>query len=137
MKYPKSPSEKVHGIVYFGRMLEKIRLHQAGELHTDLHANLGKGFDQRCLNFLGVSYEDLCHQVAEGIDDEAALEWCFTHGKRPSPEEIEIWNEFMRKCGWNDGLSEILARRKTESGFADRDDIQTIFQYIDADEGRL
>jgi hypothetical protein len=33
-------------------------------------------------------------------------------------------------------MTEILLRRKKESGFETRDDIQTLFQYIDADEGR-
>jgi hypothetical protein len=33
-------------------------------------------------------------------------------------------------------VSEILIRRKKESGFETRDEIQTMFDYIDADEGR-
>jgi hypothetical protein len=43
----------------------------------------------------------------------------------------------MRKRGWNDGVSEMLQRRKKEAGMMDRSDIQTAFQFIDADEGRL
>jgi len=34
-------------------------------------------------------------------------------------------------------VSEILARRKAEGGMSDRSDIQTAFQFIDADEGRF
>ncbi|MEI6279414.1 MAG: DUF5069 domain-containing protein [Verrucomicrobiae bacterium] len=136
MKYPKSPSEKVGGIVYFGRMVEKIRLMAAGTLHPELHANLGKGFDERCANFLGVGYEALRERVLGGLDDNEALEWCFKNGRRPTDEQIEIWNDFMLKRGWNDEISEILVRRKKESGFESRDDIRTIFEYIDADEGR-
>ena len=137
MKYPKSPQEKVGGIVYFGRMVEKIRLMAAGELHADLHANLGKGFDERCVDFLGVKYDALRAKVLEGMDDVQALEWCFENGKRPPESEIEVWDSFMSKRGWNDDVSEILARRKKESGFESRDDIRTMFEYIDADEGRL
>ena len=137
MKYPKSPQEKTGGIVYFGRMVEKIRLMAAGELHPDLHANLGKGFDERCVDFLGVNYDALRAKVLEGLDDAQALEWCFKNGKHPSENEIEIWNSFMCKRGWNDEVAEILARRKKESGFEARDDIRTMFEYIDADEGRL
>ena len=136
MKYPKSPSEKVGGIVYFGRMVEKIRLMAAEALHPDLHANLGKGFDQRCVNFLGVKYEALRERVLAGLNDSQALEWCFASGIRPTGEQIEIWNDFMLKRGWNDEISEILLRRKKESGLEARDDIRTIFEYIDADEGR-
>jgi hypothetical protein len=42
----------------------------------------------------------------------------------------------MRKRGWNDVATERLIQRKAESGFAQREDIQTFFDYIDADEGR-
>jgi len=43
----------------------------------------------------------------------------------------------MRKRGWNDEISETLTRRKKEGGLAERADIETMFQFIDADEGRL
>ena len=137
MKYPKSPAEKTGGIVYFGRMVEKIRLMSSGELHPDLHANLGKGFDERCVDFLGVKYDALRGKILEGLSDGQALEWCFANGKRPTEDEIEVWSGFMSKRGWNDEVTEILTRRKKESGFESRDEIQTMFQYIDADEGRL
>jgi len=137
MKYPKSPQEKTGGIVYFGRMVEKISLMASGELHPDLHANLGKAFDQRCVDFLGVGYEALREAVLKGLDDRQAIDWCFENGRRPTDEQIEVWNGFMSKRGWNDDVSKTLASRKKESGFEERDDIQTMFQYIDADEGRL
>lgn len=136
MKYPRSPKDTVGGIVYFGRMIDKIRLMNAGELHPELHANLGKGFDERASSLVGVSYETLRARLGEGGTDDEILAWCFQNGTRPSEEQIEIWNGFMLKRGWNDELSETLVRRKKESGFEARDDIQTIFQYIDADEGR-
>ena len=137
MKNPRSPQDQVGGIVYFGRMADKIRLLASGELHTDLHANLGTGFDLRCTNFLGVIYEPLRANIEKGMSDKEALEWCFENGRKPSDEQIEVWNEFMRKRGWNDEATEILVRRKKESGFESRDEIQTMFQYIDADEGRF
>jgi gluconokinase len=136
MKYPRSPKETVGGIVYVGRMIDKIRLMEAGELHPELHANLGKGFDERALSFLGVGYDAMRERVRLGGSDDEVLEWCFENGNRPSGEWIEIWNGFMTKRGWNDEMTEILVRRKKESGFEGRGDIQTIFQYIDADEGR-
>ena len=136
MKYPRSPYEKVGGVVYFGRMLDKIRLKAADELHPDLHQNLGAGFDKRCVDFLHVAYEELARRVVEGLNDEGALEWCFAAGRTPTEDEIYIWNEFMRKRGWNDEGTEILNRRKRESGLWDRDDVHTMFDYIDADEGR-
>jgi hypothetical protein len=136
MKYPRSPYAKVGGIVYFGRMVGKIRLQAAGELPEGYEENLGKGFDKRCVNFLRVSYEDLATEVRSGLSDEEVLDWCFAHGRQPDEEQIEIWNEFMRKRGWNDSGTEILLRRKQESGLEGRDDIVTMFDYLDADEGR-
>ena len=62
----RSPSEKIGGLFYFGRMLDKIRLHAKGELPPDYHANLGKGFDEKCVKFLRVNYDDLVERVKEG-----------------------------------------------------------------------
>src|SRR6266699_6952283 len=139
MKIPglRHSAEQVGGIVFFGRMLDKIRLHAKGKLPPDYHANLGKGFDEKCVKFLRVNYDDLVESVKEGGADEEILEWCFDVGRRPTEDDVYVWNEFMRKRGWNDEVSEILNRRKQEAGMSDRSDIETSFQFIDADEGRL
>jgi len=133
----RSPSEKMDGLFYFGRMLDKIRLHAKGELPLDYHANLGKGFDEKCVTFLRVNYDQLIERVKKGGTDEEILQWCFSVGRRPSASDLYVWNEFMRKRGWNDEVSEMVTRRKAEAGMSDRGDIETSFQFIDADEGRL
>jgi hypothetical protein len=133
----RSPSKKVGGLFYFGRMLDKIRMHAKGQLPSDYHANLGKGFDEKCVKFLRINYDRLVDRVKQGGTDEEILQWCFDHGHRPSQDDIYVWNEFMRKRGWNDEVSEILKRRKQEAGMTDRLDIETAFQFIDADEARL
>jgi len=133
----RSPYEKVGGLFYFGRMLDKIRQHLKGDLPSEYHANLGKGFDEKCVRLLRLNYDQLVERVKDGGTDEQILQWCFTVGRRPSEDDIYVWNEFMRKRGWNDEVSEILKRRKAEAGMSDRSDIQTAFQFIDADEGRL
>ena len=68
--------------------------------------------------------------------DEELLDWALNAGRHPDEEEMEVWNEFMRKRGWKDAGSATLAQRKAAGGFAERDDIETFFQFIDADEGR-
>ena len=135
----RSPAERVGGLVYFGRMIDKIRLHHARKLPPDYLPGLGSGFDERCVHFLRISYQAFVDRVlaAEGSSDEQLLEWALHEGRHPDEEEIEVWNEFMRKRGWKDEASRRLAERKAESGFADRADIETFFQYIDADEGRF
>ena len=132
----RSPAEKVGGIFHFGRMIDKIRAHARGELPEDHVPQLGKGFDGRCVRFLGLNYEEVAARTKEGGSDEELLAWALQNGRKPSEEEIEIWNEFMRKCGWDDDVTVTLERRKAESGLTSRDDIRTMFQYIDADEGR-
>lgn len=132
----RSPFIRVGGLVYFGRLVDKIRAHAAGKLSAEYQANLGKGFDEFCVHFLRVDYTQLADRVKEGGSDEEILQWCFANGRRPADEEIYIWNEFMRKRGWNDEISETLKRRKKESGMAGRSEISTMFEYIDADEGR-
>ena len=132
----RSPAAKVGGVVYFGRMIDKIRVHADGKLPSDYQPNLGSGFDGNCLTFLRVQYPQLVDRVKQGGSDEDILRWCFEQGSEPSPDEIEVWNEFMRKRGWNDEVAEFLTRRKKESGMAGRSEIKTMFEYIDVDEGR-
>ncbi|HEY0370161.1 MAG TPA: DUF5069 domain-containing protein [Chthoniobacterales bacterium] len=133
----RSPASKVAGIVYFGRMIDKIKANAQGLLPSDYQANLGKGFDARCTRFLRVDYNQLVHRVLQhdGSDDEI-LQWCFTNGRKPEPDEIHVWNEYMRKVGWNDETSPTLMRRKKEAGMAGRSEIRTMFEFIDVDEGR-
>lgn len=132
----RSPFAKVGGLFFFGRTLDKIKAHAKGQLPPDYQPNLGKGFDENILKFLGVDYGELVERVKQGGSDEEILRWCFEKGRKPSEDEIRVWNEFMRKRGWNDELSEILKRRKKESGMAGRSEIETMFAFIDADEGR-
>jgi hypothetical protein len=132
----RSPSAKVGGLFYFGRMLDKIRSHAKGVLPAGYHSNLGKGFDEKCATFLRTDYDQLVERVKQGGTDEEILQWCFSVGRRSSEDDIYVWNEFMRKRGWNDEVSETLRRRKREAGMAGRLEIETAFQFIDADEGR-
>ena len=132
----RSPYGKVGDLFYFGRMLDKIRSHAKGELPLEYQVNLGKGFDKKCVTFLRVRYELVVDYVNCGLSDDTILESCFGMGRRPSEAEIYMWNEFMRKRGWNDELSETVENGKKKEGMASRSEIQTMFQFIDADEGR-
>ena len=132
----RSPYDQVGGIYYVGRMFDKIRLHAAGKLPEDYHANLGKGFDARALSLLNLDYPSVVERVNQGGTDAEILKWCFERGRRPSDEEIEIWNDFMRKRGWRDDGTPTLQKRLKEIRCEDRADIQTFFDFLDLDEGR-
>lgn len=136
-RYPRSPKDEIDGVIYFPRMCEKIRLFQAGELPADLHDNLGLGMDQWTCEFLGIDYPPLAELVRGGASDEAALAWAREHGTARPEHEQTWWRSFMVGVGFRDRLEERLAQRKAESGLAHRDDIVTMMDYIDADEGRF
>ena len=143
----RSPYAKVGRLVYFGRMVDKIRLNAAGKLPADFASNLGEAnprvFDARCCRFLGVSYADLVAQtLAPGTgsspeDDEKLLAWAHEHGTSRSDEECNMWSQFMAKLGWRDTVRNLMERRIAAGGavFAGKQ-IQTYFDFLDVDEGR-
>ena len=133
---PTSPCQETSGLVYFARLCSKIRLFEAGQLDSDFHPNMGKAMDLWTCQFLHVDYEDLRKVVSAGATDQEALGWCFEHGVHPNEYEQDWWNSYMRNCGFRDNLTEKLIFRKQEAGWGDRDDIQTFFNYLDADDGR-
>lgn len=135
-QFPRSAYDKVGGVVFFARMLDKIRLKETGKLATDYHKNLGIGLDGRCCRFLGVAYAAIQLRVLKGGTDEEILQWCFAHGHKSNDEQILIWNSFMTKRGWRDDSTAELIKYKEGSGFHERAEIQTFFEYYEFDEGR-
>lgn len=135
--FPRSPYDAINGLVYFPRMLDKIRIHAAGQLPELYQKHLGRDFDGRCLNFLHVTYDDVRERVLAGDSDEQVLEWCYQNGRRPTAEEIETWSGFMQKRGWRDEASDRIIFRLKESGIEHRDrEAVTMFDFIDLDENR-
>lgn len=136
----RAPSEHVGGLVYFGRMLDKMRLAAAGKLPEGWQPMRGfvqGGFDWRCCLFLGLDYAALEAETLKGDkSDEELLAWAFEHGQRPSEEEIEVWNGFMLKRGWRDAGTQRLNERLAEIGFPPGT-VLTMFEFIDMDEGRI
>lgn len=137
--YPKSCYEMTGGMMYFPRMIDKIRMHNAGELHEDYRENFGapQTADSALCNFLRIHHRDLIKRVGQGGTDEEILEWCFEKGRKPNQGDLFVWNGFISKLGWRDSVTPRLEQRKGEAGIADRDDIVTIPDLIDFDEGRF
>jgi gluconokinase len=137
-KYPKSPKEMTKGMMYFPRMLDKIRMHARGELPEEYHKNLGapRAADGVCCNFLRVHYRDLCQRVKQGGTDGEILEWCLEKGRRLNEGDLFVCNGFASKLGWRDAATPMLEEAKLKHGIADGTDILTIPDLIDFDEGR-
>ena len=138
MQYPRSDYQQTKGLIYFARMLDKIRLHVEGRLAPGYFVGVEDPtfFDARCTRFLGVDYNELVERTLEGGSDEEILEWCFKRGRRPKDEEIQIWNAFLAKRGWRDEASEDLEAAKKREGLSNRKDIQTWIDLHDVEEGR-
>jgi len=135
----RSPYIKVGRLVYFGRMLDKIRLQAAGTLPQDYVPNLGDGqfytLDGRCCRFLGVPYAGIRERTLGGGTDEAILAWAHEKGTSRTDEECHVWNRFILKLGWRDERSAVLAERISDPAFRDKT-IETLVDHIEYDEGR-
>ncbi len=135
----RSPYAKVGRLVFFGRMLDKIRLHAAGRLPAEYVANLGDAqpavFDTRCCRFLGVTHADLTACTLQGDSDAEILAWAHARGTPRTDEDCEIWNAFMIKRGWRDAATARLRQRIDEYNLQSKP-IQTFFDFIDFDEDR-
>src|SRR5205085_2388722 len=124
-EYPTGPKEMTKGMMYFPRMLDKIRRHGRGELPEEYHGNLGapKTADGACTNFLRVNYGVLRQRVLKGGTDEEILDWCYTNGRRLNEGDLVVWNGFVSKLGWiatrnqtgpcRDGFSRCFATGKS------------------------
>lgn len=139
MRTPCSDYTETKGVIFFARMLDKIRLRKKGALPADYNF-VGCGvwdcFDARFCRFFGVDEAKLTERVEAGGSDEEILEWCFKTFGRPNEEKITFWNSFISKRGWRDESSGELEETKRAHGFGDRAEIQTWVDYHDADEGR-
>lgn len=135
----RSPHARVGRIVYFGRMIDKIRLDSRGALPPEYQANLGEPkaalFDARCCRFLAVPYDELRRRVLQGGCDEEILAWAHARGAPRSDDECVAWNRFMTKIGWRDDRSDALRERTAGFGLTPGA-AQTFCELIDLDEER-
>jgi hypothetical protein len=135
---PCSDYVETSGIIFFARMLDKIRLNAKGLLPDGY--NLGfsdsTSFDARFCRFWEIDYDLLATRTLQGGTNDELLEWCFQGRKFPNEDQILIWNSFIIKRGWRDDGAPGLIVEKELYGFANRDDILTYVDLHDADENR-
>ena len=133
----RSPRDRVGGLYYFGRMIDKIRCHLRDELPEEYRPNFGVGLDGMLCGMLNVAHADLIERLRGGGSDEEILEWCYARGTRLNGVQVHIWNEFARKVGWNDRTTQFLSKVKAEDGtVAETASLSTAFELIDYREGR-
>lgn len=135
--YLRSPRETMLGWVHLPRYIDKIRLHLRGELAADYQPNLGKGFDGAWLEASGISHAQMLELVKASVTDGQVAEWIRQHVKADE-SAIAAFNAGVLGSPAADNAAYVarLKQRKEEAGFANRDDINTFVDFIDADEGR-
>ncbi len=134
--YPRSPRETMAGWVYLPRFIDKIRLNLAGKLHADYQENFTKGFDAAWLEAAGVSAEKFIAVVKNSVTDGQVADWLGKNANKTDADKKKF-NDFILNRGRDgDDVKARLKMRKEQAGFANRDDIQTFVDFIDADEKR-
>ena len=74
--------------------------------------------------------------VQNSITDGQVADWVAKNVKKTAAEK-KAFNDFVLNRGRDDDSAKArLKMRKEESGLAQRDDLQTFVDYIDADEKR-
>src|ERR1051325_5295853 len=99
---PITAFQKLGGLYFLPRTLDKIRKHARGELHAEHFEFLGKGFDGRLCHFLGVGYDALKARTLAGGTDDDILAWIRQNGRKIDDTDVLIWNGFAAKRGWRD-----------------------------------
>src|SRR4051812_8236314 len=96
--YPRSPREMMDGWYHLPRFIDKIRLKQAGKLHSDYHENFTHGFDGAWLKAAGVSAEQFIAVVSNTITDGEVYDWVRTNVKKSAAEK-QAFNESVQNRG--------------------------------------
>ncbi len=135
--YPRSPREVMSGWVYLPRFVDKIRLHLAGKLHADYQENFTKGFDGAWLKAAGVTAEQVIEVVKNSVTDGQVADWVSKNVKKSEADKA-AFRDFILKRGTEEGeIKDRLKMRKEQAGMAQREDIKTFVDFIDADEKRI
>jgi len=128
------------GWIYLPRLLDKIRLAEAGKLHADYQPNyLHKGFDAKWLETAGLNAEEFVAVVKGTITDGQMSDWV-RENVEVDESGKDLFNDAVGNYGADEANLELRQRfseRKEEAGMGDRDDIQCFVDFIDADEGRI
>jgi hypothetical protein len=136
--YPRSPRETMDGWYYLPRYVDKIRLHLAGKLHSDYTENFGKGFDALWLRSAGIAHEQMIDVVRNAMTDGQVCDWVRQNVKKSPAEKEAHWLAMYHRPKPGEAEAEArLKMRKEQSAIANRDDIKTFVDYIDADEKRI
>jgi len=132
-KFPRSPKDKLGGIAWLPRMIDKARATADGTAGAYIY---NCAMDSRLLKFLGVAPEAMQEAIKNAKDDNAVMEWIKAHTPPRSSAAIEEFNSMMFSLSPTspDMVKRFEANRdKLAPG---RADIKTWLALLDLEEGR-
>ena len=140
-QYPRSPKEQVGGLCHLGRLIDKVRMRNAGQIQD--YNYLTVGFDKYLLDKLEIKGEDFEKRVLQGGTDAEIAEWVQANGKALTDEEKAEWNNMVLTFGpkvpmaqqaFDKNLAAIAQKRGVS--VEQLPSIKTWFELIEHDEGR-
>ena len=131
-EYPRSPQEKLGGVVHLARMIDKGRAKAAGTLGEYIYPC---PLDQLLLESLDIT-SDAFYDALKERDDREILDWLNKNAKNRSPDEVKNWNQSFlnRKPHTEEGMRHFLEIRNRIASH--RTDITTWVDLLDLEEGR-
>jgi hypothetical protein len=93
VQYPRSPKEQIDGLCYLGRLIDKVRMCNAGQIQNYNYLSLG--FDKYLLDHLNITGEDFEKRVLQGGTDAEIADWIRANGKALTEQETIGWNKMV------------------------------------------
>ena len=131
---PRSPKDKLSGLVSLKRVIDKAKAHNAGTLGE---YDYNCPHDKPLFEFLGTNGDEFAKKTAELQTDERISAWVQTLLEKKSPQEIERFNH--DRLQWHAAPGEhsyeyfVNLRDQVAPG---RTDVVTWFDVLDLDEKR-
>ncbi|MDW7649267.1 MAG: DUF5069 domain-containing protein [Nitrospiraceae bacterium] len=95
--YPRSAKIRLGNIAHLGRMIDKVRLRQAGQIPD--YNYLTVGFDRYLLDFLELDTPAFEQKVQDGGTDQDILDWVQAQMTNRTQEELARWNQRIEASG--------------------------------------
>lgn len=130
--FPRSPNATLGVYVLLPRIIDKCRAVLAG---TQAGYKFNCSLDQQFFGFVGIEAEAFKQAVAEGLSDEALLDWVQAHQSKPrSEDELLLW---ARELRFSDLGRPAALEAKRREVIPHKPYIRSWVELLDAEEGRL
>lgn len=132
-KFPRSPKDKLGGMIWLPRMIDKARATIDGTAGAYQYNCI---MDARLFTFLGITAETMLEAVKTARDDNAVMEWIKSHTPPRSSAAVEVFNNMMTSLAPTspEMIKRFEASRDKIS--KNRPDIKTYLDMLDLEEGR-